>query len=159
MPVAPLGKGQYTPCRFERSPIAARGPGCSIYPTRPLACRSWSCQWLTTPSWAEAARPDRSGFVVDPVVDIVQINGKERRAAQVWALPGHEDAFTSDVARPIIEELIARGLVVLWRMPGQVARALLKYKDTIGVTSTAPSTAHLGSEVERFLRAEALKQE
>jgi hypothetical protein len=38
--------------------------GCTIYPGRPEACRSFSCLWLLDGMLGEDWRPDRAGFVL-----------------------------------------------------------------------------------------------
>ncbi len=65
--------------------------GCRIYETRPNACRTWSCLWLLDAS-APLRRPDRCGFVIDPVPDVVTLgedaaNGHRLSALQVWLDP------------------------------------------------------------------------
>ena len=39
--------------------------GCIIYETRPDPCRAYRCVYLTTDLFADRARPDRSGVLVD----------------------------------------------------------------------------------------------
>jgi len=57
----PWGK----PCQH----LCSKGPGCSIYRDRPVACRDFECFWLTSQRWPALAlpsglRPDRCGVVV-----------------------------------------------------------------------------------------------
>jgi hypothetical protein len=40
------------------------GHGCSIYETRPQACRSFSCEWLLNPEMPDFWRPAKCGMVI-----------------------------------------------------------------------------------------------
>jgi hypothetical protein len=43
----------------------AKGVGCSIYATRPGACRQYQCAWTLEPRFDEAWRPDIARFVMN----------------------------------------------------------------------------------------------
>jgi hypothetical protein len=47
-----------------RCPHLAAGVGCSIYPNRPLACRTYHCGWRYLPFLSDNWRPDRSGVLI-----------------------------------------------------------------------------------------------
>jgi hypothetical protein len=130
VPVKELELPAFTRCQHERSaPFAT--PGCAIYADRPPSCRLWSCQWLTE-GWNADMRPDRCGVVVDPVPDLVRINGTEHAAFQFWAAPGHEMAFEKQPVLALVLAATAEGAVVLWRQAGsdgQLSRALLRGPD------------------------------
>lgn len=153
--VRELGKKQFEDCRHRRGPPFAMA-GCGIYQTRPPSCAAWSCLWLRSDpvDWPEAERPDRVGFVVDELVDLIRINGVETPAAQIWVQRGHEDAWENDPAHAIILALINKGLAVLWRLaPGGHAITFCKTADgRLGRSAPTPYSLTLGSEAERSLR-------
>lgn len=98
VPVAELGLKQYQGCPHVRSVIHAAGPGCGIYANRPRSCSEWRCGWLEYEDWEDDLRPDRCGFVVDEVFDLVRVNDVDQPAAQIWALPGREKAYEQQPA-------------------------------------------------------------
>jgi hypothetical protein len=102
--------------------------GCGIYPTRPWSCRQWSCSWLISDLGPEF-RPDRLGVVVDPMPDMVRINGEDLVASQLWVVPGHEEDWASvDAVKDLIWSIMHLGFAVLWRIKaegGQAARVML----------------------------------
>lgn len=78
-------------CRFQYS------KGCRIYDHRPECCREWSCRWLLGRLPPSFHRPDRSGFIVDPIPDRVQIQNDDTLelinlfVIQVWLSSRHSD--------------------------------------------------------------------
>jgi hypothetical protein len=76
--------------------------------------------WLRSDpaDWPEAERPDRVGFVVDELVDLIRLNGEDTPAAQIWVSQGFDDAWRQDPGTAIIAALINKGLAVLWRLYG-----------------------------------------
>ncbi|HEX5775499.1 MAG TPA: YkgJ family cysteine cluster protein [Caulobacteraceae bacterium] len=54
-----IAKARHTMCGHFR-----KGGGCSIYETRPTACRQFVCAWLTTPDMDASWRPDRSKLML-----------------------------------------------------------------------------------------------
>lgn len=156
-----LKKRSFTACPHLRG-VLHTSPGCGIYSTRPAACRVWSCLWLTSPDLPDELRPDRCGVVIDPIIDLVRLNGAEKPAAQFWAAPGYELAFRDNEAvRAAIRAVGDDVPVILWRFRGddgqQMARALVLLPGgKIGVGAAAPATADLGPEVERWARVDEL---
>jgi hypothetical protein len=157
-----LKKRAFTPCPHLRSVLTAAGPGCGIYGTRPRPCQVWSCVWLTSPDLPAALRPDRCGVVIDPVVDLIKVNGVEQAAAQIWAAPSHEMAFEDEAVQGAITGILAQVPFVLWRQRGadgeQWARVIAvdPASGKLGVSPLTPSTAQLGSELERWARVDEL---
>lgn len=61
LPIVALGKQAGRPCR--KLVTAGPEPGCSIYPSRPEACRSFACGWLAE-GWDDDLRPDVCGVML-----------------------------------------------------------------------------------------------
>jgi hypothetical protein len=156
-----LKKAAYRDCPLLRPHFASQGPGCSIYGKHPRACAVWSCGWLLSPDLPLQLRPDRCGVVMDPIVDLIRVDGAEHPAAQFWAIPGREDAYLDETVAGAISGALEQVPFVLWRQRGadgkQWARAITKDgQGDIHVGPLAPSTAALGTEIERFARADEL---
>jgi hypothetical protein len=50
-------------------PHCVLGQGCTIYPTRPLVCRTWFCGWRQLDWIGESLRPDWSDVLICPTSD------------------------------------------------------------------------------------------
>lgn len=162
VPVKEIGVRAFTRCPKVRDVLHAAGPGCSIYADRPHSCRAWSCVWLkAVETLGPEMRPDRSGIVIDEVIDLIRINGQEMPAAQIWVAPGYEDDFkTVEPVQRAISALLDRKLAVLWRLPPgthavaihRVADGRIEYSAPIHVTAEdAPGS--LGPDEQRLARA------
>lgn len=157
-----LHKRSFTPCPHLRDILMVAGPGCGIYGTRPRPCAVWSCVWLTSPDLPPELRPDRCGIVIDPVIDLIQVDGKDQPAAQIWAAPGHEMAFNENEAvRQGILGLLDQVPFVLWRQRGpdgmQWARAVgHDAEGRLGVGPLTRSDYNLGTEAERSAKVQKL---
>ena len=58
MPVTELQKPEYTACSYCTT------TGCTVYESRPLTCRGWSCEWWTGRlGLTEEQRPDKLGLL------------------------------------------------------------------------------------------------
>ena len=68
LPLAELDKPAGKWCVNARA-----GVGCVIHDTRPLACRTFACSWLSSPSLGDEWKPDRARFVLS-----VEANGALR---------------------------------------------------------------------------------
>lgn len=163
LPVVELKLGQFTRCRYLRDAFHAQGVGCDIYHRRPPSCRSWKCEWLKS-DWPDELRPDRIGLVVNEVHDLINVNGVDTPATEIWVLPGHEDDWhTSDLANGLIQFIIERtNTAVLWRMKNGTAIAFFCDPKTGQLGRSAPHLStpddqhDLGSFGERMFRAEAM---
>jgi hypothetical protein len=159
--VAELGKKSFQDCVYRRGVLHAGGPGCGIYAGRPRSCAAWACMWLRgdPKDWPEAERPDRVGFVVDELADLIRINGEDTPAAQIWVSAGHDDDWGRDPAHAIIHALINKGLAVLWRLhPGTHG---ITFARVDGQLQRSPVTEfvrdeRLGNEIERSRRVEEI---
>jgi len=130
VPVKEIALAAFVPCPHLRS-LPDAGIGCKIYPMRPYSCRSWSCSWLISDLPAEF-RPDRIGVVVDPIPDMVRVNGKDIPASQLWVVPGHEDDWrTVEAVKDLVFSIFKAGFAVLWRIKaegGQRARVMMLHE-------------------------------
>jgi hypothetical protein len=100
LPTPQLDLPANTHCRHECS------KGCAIYPTRPSACRMFACRWLLGDD--VGLRPDRAGYVVDCMPDLVtavDATGREERhpVYQIWIDPERPDAHRAPALRRWLE--------------------------------------------------------
>ena len=99
MPVAELSKKTDEPC----SHLKANKRGCSIYSRRPPGCYLWSCMWLIGAQSSAIARPDISGYFLDPMGDYVSLVFparaiKRMEVTPLWSDPLRPDAWRTDEA-------------------------------------------------------------
>jgi len=167
VPVKEIGLTSFKRCPHLQPPFALE-VGCSIYRDRPRSCRQWSCVWLSS-DLPDELRPDRCGVVLDPLVDLIRVQGKEVAAAQAWVLRGYEDAWQDDPVRSAIYALVeGQNTPVLWRLPPddndqRLARVFMRDPNTGQVGISPPFRAQdelLGYENDgkRLVRAQQLLQ-
>jgi len=97
-----------------------RSSGCSIYARRPNGCAAWSCRWLFDPATASMRRPDRAGYIIDPMPDSVLIDGSSVFCFQVWIDPDRRDVHRDPALRAWIELMGERhGAPTIVRWPPQ----------------------------------------
>jgi hypothetical protein len=154
--VKELNLPNWTRCPHVRSPPDAH-TGCSIYSTRPPSCRVWICGWLGA-DWGDDYRPDRCGVIVDPMPDLVWVNGEELPVIVLWVLPGYEEAYTDDAVRAMIQAILDTGTGILWSMAprdGQLLSRLIQGNSRHLIISQpfAPSADTEMNEAERGVRA------
>lgn len=89
--------------------------GCRIYTGRPRSCSEWCCTWLIS-DMPDELRPDRCGVVLNPLPQTIRIDGEDTAAAEMYALPGYEEAWARDPVKSAIAEICRNGLAVLYRM-------------------------------------------
>jgi len=99
IPGPPLHKPAGVKCQHARV-----GKGCSIYKTRPMACRVWACRWLADRETAGMPRPDRCHYVIDiqdDYIEQVHEDGTRHRCGvvQVWVDPAFRDAYRAPELR------------------------------------------------------------
>jgi len=72
--------------------------GCRIHGTNrmPIACRAFECAWLANLDMHDQHRPDRVGYVIDPVMDTIQVDGERLQVIQVWVDPERPEAPLKD---------------------------------------------------------------
>jgi hypothetical protein len=128
LPVRELAKPANTRCDHQSS------KGCAVYHRAgfPPSCGLWSCRWLVDPEATELRRPDRSGFVVDTVPDLIRVtdNGtgemREVMVTQVWIDPARPEAASDPAVRRHAERRARdHGEVLLLRHGSTYATALI----------------------------------
>jgi len=155
--VRELGLPNWTRCPHVRTPPDAV-TGCSIYANRPNSCRAWICGWRAA-DWADDCRPDRCGVIVDPMPDLVWVNGEELPVARLWVLPGHEEAYRRDPVQALVLAIVHAGHGVLWDMaPNKEGQRLAQVirRNAAGQIEMSYPTASSDtgmSEAERSFRA------
>jgi hypothetical protein len=118
-------KGCVTPCctlmgipeinkpAGERCPKMLDDGTCSVYDTRPEACRAWECLWLRADDIIRNMdRPDRSGVILD-VTDPPKDDDAIPQA--LTAREVRPDAFKEIAATRLLAKFQRRGLVILVR--------------------------------------------
>jgi hypothetical protein len=129
LPVPDLDKPAGTRCRHARM-----AKGCTIYATRPLPCRTWSCRWLADPDTAELTRPDRGHYVVDISYDSIAVQDpdtgrvEDRSVLQVWIDPAHREAYKA----PELRRYLAR------RAAQHKLPALIRFNSSEAILLVAP---------------------
>jgi hypothetical protein len=97
VPGPPLHKPAGVRCHHART-----GKGCSIYATRPMACRTWACRWLADKETGGMPGPDRCHYVIDIQEDYIELVGDTRQrmgVIQVWVDPAYRDAYRAPELR------------------------------------------------------------
>lgn len=112
LPVRELDKGANQRCQHQSH------RGCKVYRkfAMPDSCRLWSCRWLVDPKTAKLHRPDRTGYVVDIMPDLVRVTRgattEEYQALQVWCDPHRPDAWMDPALLAYALE-VAGGLMIV----------------------------------------------
>lgn len=133
LPVRAMAKGAN-----ERCPkLCSRG--CSIYKQRPEECRYFSCRWLMDETTADLRRPDKSGYVIDPMLDTIVADGREVHVVQVWVDPKRPDAHRD----PALRAWLA-GVADRYGMP-----ALVRWNSSDAMLLAAPCLTGDGQWLER----------
>jgi hypothetical protein len=98
--------------------------------------------------------------VIDPNLDLIRVNGREMKAAQVWAMPGHEGHYDKPEILDLLLSIIhGMKCAVIWRTRDGMGTVFLRDPKTGEFGRSAPQrpTANaediLGTTVERFYRA------
>lgn len=127
VPVPPVNKPAGVRCRYVRA-----RKGCTIYPYRPGACRTWFCRWICDPNAHALTRPNRSGFVVDLEYDKIRTQNNETgelggwTMLQVWVDPEKPNAYRSAECRRYLQHMAKKfGVGAIVRFDSQ--RAVLVF--------------------------------
>jgi hypothetical protein len=127
LPVRELKKPANTRCDHQSR------KGCAIYHQLgfPPSCQLWNCAWLA--GVEDLVRPDRCGWVVDVMPDMIRHHNKETgevqeiEVVQVWVTPGLDLTFDPRLRRLALKVAEKNGAL------------LLRYSSTECVAVFAPS--------------------
>jgi len=116
LPVRELEKDANTRCRHQSH------KGCRVYrtPAMPASCHLWSCRWLVADDTEDMLRPDRAGYVIDIMPDLLRLENNETgevqeiEVVQVWVEPG-ADPLHDKRLRRYAERQAKRGAALLLR--------------------------------------------
>lgn len=166
LPVLEIGKKAAQRCHNQKL-----RKGCLVHgtPAQPMTCRIWSCHWLR--SDIDLPRPDRSGYVIDPTMDVVVLGedaftGRRVPALQIWADASRGTPWRNLALRCWLEaEIGAREMVVVVRLNENDAITMLPphLSETgewaeIGSRIMKPLTAIEVKKAERKARFEAARE-
>lgn len=129
LPIAEIAKAANQKCRHQFS------GGCRVYRKFgfPRSCAAWSCLWLLEPE-LRVRRPDRAGYVVDELPDIIVLENKdtgqtdEVMALQVWCDQAKPDAWQDPA-------------LFRWAEQQQVAAIIVRYSPTWSIIIMPRRTA------------------
>jgi hypothetical protein len=131
LPVRSLDKGANEKCRHQ-----SYARGCKVYANLARVspeCRLWSCRYLLNSDTADLNRPDRSGYVVDPSPNYIEMEDNETKervpiqVVQIWVDPKHPDAHRDPALRAYLRRRGAEGLA-----------AIIRYNETDGFVLFPP---------------------
>ena len=123
LPVRELQKKANTRCEHQSR------KGCAIYHQLgfPPSCGLWNCTWLGGEE--DLVRPDRCGWVVDVVPDLIRARNNETGevqeifVTQVWVEPGRDLTFDPRLRR-LAERSAGKNMAVLLRYGSSEAIAV-----------------------------------
>jgi hypothetical protein len=132
--------------------------GCSIYARRPEPCRYWSCRWLFDETTKGLRRPDRSGYIVDPMLDTIVVEHTQRvEVIQVWIDPARPDAHRAPELRAWLgqmAELHGLPAIVRWNSDDGMVLAAPCLNETktgwLEIGSTLVGRGELQAKVRRI---------
>ena len=165
LPVRELGKLGGERCEHQR-----HGKGCAIYSARPPSCQTWSCKWLLDgEALRDLRRPDRVGYVIDPMPDFVRLTDNDTGAVtelpviQIWL--DHPDAHRDPALRAWLDGEAQRvGMGALARMPrnndaiGLFAPSISSDKQWHEVrTNFKPEEQHSAADIARVMAERGLR--
>jgi len=116
--------------------------GCRIYDRRPLDCQLWSCGWLLGMDTEDMRRPDRVGYVIDLLPEMIHITPRGGTASiavpamQVWADPRRPDDWRRD--NHLIDYIERRG----WEGCATIIRHSAAYGTVILCVAFGPWSEH-----------------
>ena len=106
-----------------------RHDGCQVYALRPMNCRYWNCRWLVDDA-GETSRPDRAGYVIDVMPDLITVVGEDGERTnveviQIWVDPKRPDAWRDNALFAYLERRGSEGKAALIRFNSSDAVTLL----------------------------------
>lgn len=100
--------------------------GCSIYEHRPMPCRYFNCRWLFDENTSNLRRPDKSGYVIDPMLDGILADERPIDVIQVWIDPERRDAHRDPALREYLSKMAdIYGLPAIIRWDSKEAMLLI----------------------------------
>jgi hypothetical protein len=129
LPVKAINKPGGQRCKYL-APVISLQRGCTLYPRHPRSCQVWSCEWINDADVEGIGRPDKVGYVIDPVLDLVTMTdnntGKVQRVPviQVWVDPSRRGAERDPALRAFIARRAAEGYPTLIRPTAATAYAV-----------------------------------
>lgn len=125
LPVRELQKPSNTRCQHQGR------QGCGIYqqPGFPVSCHLWSCRWLLGYETEDMPRPDRCGWVIDVMPDMVTLRNEglgevaQIEVVVVWVEPGRDVLKDRRLVR-YIERQGEQGRAVILRHGTSIATAV-----------------------------------
>jgi len=126
LPVRELAKDANTRCRHQSS------KGCGVYrrPGFPASCELWSCRWLVSDDTADMLRPDRAGYVIDMMPDMMRLENndtgeaQEIEVVQVWVEGSRAPLVFDKKLRRYAERQAERRAALLLRFADGSAMAM-----------------------------------
>ena len=126
---------------LERCPFQRFHKGCTIHNTEryPDSCRRWSCMWLLEQVPEGIRRPDRIGYVIDVLPDMVSRLIEETGeivsypVIQVWVDPSKVANGTFEIDEALwgyMEKLGDQGWGILFREGSERAHTFVKDQET-----------------------------
>jgi len=112
--------------------------GCSIYENRPAPCRYFNCRWLFDKHADNLRRPDKTGYVIDPMLDGILADEKAMDVIQVWVDPERRDAHRD----PELREYLSR-MFDIYRLP-----AIIRWSSTKAMFLIPPQATKEGEWME-----------
>lgn len=122
---ANLDKAHGVRCKHQR-----RG-GCKVYAFRPQKCAQWSCGWLLGIGVDGLSRPDRAGYIIDPVADYTTVSWSGRAPFDLPAVV----VWTEDRESWMHDEELKKFFV---RWAEQGFSAIVRYSPTLAVCVFPP---------------------
>lgn len=127
LPVKGVDKPANQRCKFQRF-----HKGCTVYNglEMPVECSLWNCLWLTGPGTEALSRPDRSGIVLDAMVDFITVRDDDTGEAQqigvvqVWCDPRRPTAHRDPALRAYLERRAEEGFAAIVRYDAREAFVL-----------------------------------
>ncbi len=112
--------------------------GCSIYDHRADPCRYFNCRWLFDDRTGHLRRPDKVGYVIDPMLDGIVADGNPCDVIQVWVDPNRRDAHTDPALRDYLSKMAE-----IYGFP-----AIIRWSSTAAMLLVAPCLTESGEWVE-----------
>lgn len=70
-----------------------------------MPCRAFLCRWLFDDRTSNMRRPDKTGYVIDPMLDGILINNEAVDVIQVWVDPERRDAHRDPALRDYLFQI------------------------------------------------------